>query len=567
MTAAQIDTFTTEVLRSYLVSTVREMVGTTTRTAYSTCFAHGEDFTCGLFDVSGRMIAQDQGVPVHAGALGDAIRHVIAEAGPIHESDVFIHNDPYTGGTHQADGLVCRPIFAAGQLLGFAANRGHWTDIGGMAPGGWSGAAQDVAQEGLRIPVVRLMSRGVVVEDVRKLVLTNVRLSTQLWGDIQAQIASNIVAERRILDLVERYGVEGYEAAVQAALSYSRRRFLLALESIPDGEAEASDFMEDDGRGGGPFTIRVRLRKHSAGVVADFSGTDPQVFAPINCSLAATKAAVISSLMAVTDPEIPLNAGIVDLVETIAPAGTLVNPCYPAPTFGTTADPVDRVAETVLRAFAKLAPDRVPAGSYSTGNNVTGSGLTRDNQQFLWYSYQSGGVGAHAGQDGNSAEWHLMANSKNESMEVWETRYPVEFLAYRLIDDSGGTGKWRGGLGTERRIKLLAATSLSAISDHHATGAHGVAGGGEGLPNHFAVERDGHETSLQNLFGLPSPSKFANVPLKAGDIFISIQGGGGGYGVPQAREHSAVLADVQRGYVGAAARRDKYGVKESIQES
>lgn len=551
----RIDPFTAEILRSFLFSTVREMVATTSRTAYSTCFAHGEDFTCALFDASGRMIAQDQGVPVHAGSLEDAVRHVIDEAGTVREGDVFLHNDPYNGGTHQADGLVCRPIFVEGRLLGFAANRGHWTDVGGMAPGGWSGAAEDVVQEGLTIPVVRLLREGAVDDDVRRLILRNVRLSTQLWGDVQAQIASNLVAERRVRSLVERYGLDGYETAVEASLAYSRRRFLAALEALPDGEGEASDFMEDDGRGGGPFTIRVRVTKRSNGVVADFSGTDPQASAPINCSLACTKAAVVAVVVALTDPELPLNAGVTELIEVVAPPGSLVNPRYPAPTFGSTADPVDRVSEALLKAFEPLAPDRVRAGSYATGNNVTGGGSTADGRQFLWYSYQSGGCGAVRGRDGNSAEWHLMGNSKNESMEAWEARHPVEFLGYRLIPDSGGAGRWRGGLGTERRLRLLAATRLSAISDHHLTGARGLAGGRDGLPNGFFLERDGARRSIQDVYGLASPSKFSNLGLRVGDVFVSVQGGGGGFGDPRERDPEALARDLEEGYVTADGAR------------
>src|SRR5207302_1598258 len=240
------------------------------------------------------------------------------------------------------------------------ANRGHWTDIGGMTPGGWSGAAEHAVQEGVRIPGVRLMRAGVVNEAVRGFILRNGRVSTQLWGDIQAQIASNVIAERRIRELI-----------------------------------------------------------------------------------------------AVTDPDIPLNDAIINAIESVIPPGTLVNPNYPAPTFSASADPAARVAETMLRALAKLVPDRVPAGAYATGNNVVAGGVKADGQPYLWYNFESGGCGARPGLDGNSAEHHLMGNSKNESAEVWEARYPVRVLSYRLVDDSAGAGRWRGGMGTERRIQLL----------------------------------------------------------------------------------------------------------------
>ena len=562
MTLSAVDSFTAEILRSYLVSAVREMVATTTRTAYSTCFAHGEDFTCALFDADGRMFAQDQGVPVHAGSLDDAVRHVIAQAGPVAPGDVFLHNDPYNGGTHQADGLICRPIFAGGTLLGFAANRGHWMDIGGMAPGGWSGAAVDVIQEGITIPALRLVRAGAMQEDIRALLLRNVRLPEQLWGDIQAQIASSIVAERRIEALVERHGLEGFRAAVESAVTYTRRRFATALDAIPDGVAEAVDHIEDDATGGGPYEMRVRITKRDGHVTLDFTGTASQAQAPINSTLACTKAAAIAALIAVCDPDVPINHGMLEFVTVVAPAGTLVNPVFPAPTFGATADPVDRVSETVLRALAVLVPERVPAGSYATGNNATGGGIGPDGRPFLWYSYQSGGCGGRHGRTGNAAEWHLMANSKNESMEVWEARYPLEFLSYELVQDSGGPGRWRGGLGTERRLRVLADTRLSAISDHHREGPHGVDGGHAGLPNGFFVERDGERSTVGERFGLLSPSKFSNVPLRPGDVFVSRQAGGGGYGDPAERSRDEVRRDIAAGYVSPEAARASYGYVE-----
>lgn len=554
-----IDQFTAEILRSYLISTVKEMVGTTVRTAYSTCFAHGEDFTCAIFDREGRMIAQDQGVPVHAGSLQDTVQFILSQTGEIAEGDVFLHNDPYTWGTHQADGLVCRPMFVGKELVGFAANRGHWMDVGGMAPGGWSGTTEDVIQEGVIIPGIRLFTGGRLNEDIKRLLLANVRMATQLWGDIQAQIASNIVAERRIRTLVGRYGFNGFERAVEAALEYSRTRFLAGLEAIPDGVALGQDVIEDDWRGDGPFSIKVRLEKTADGIRADFSGTEPQVFAPINCSLACTKAAVVAATVAIVDPSLPLNAGLLDGIHIEAPERSLVNPRFPAPTFGSTADPVDRVSEVILRAFSELVPQRTPAGSYATGNNVTGGGMSESGDPFLWYSYQSGGCGAISGRDGNAAEWHLMANSKNESMEVWETRYPVEFLEYRLVPDSGGLGEWRGGLGTERRLRVTKPTRLSGISDHHKIGASGVVGGSDGLPNGFFIERDGVRRSLGEVYELASPSKFSNLVLRAGDVFVSVQGGGGGYGDPRARSNRAVEEDIKEGYVTKECARSHFG--------
>ncbi len=552
--ASTADPFTAEILRSYLVSTVREMVITTTRTAFSTCFCHGEDFTCGIFDASGRMVAQDQGVGVHAGGLEGAIASVMRRAdGDLQPGDVYLNNDPYDGGTHQADVCVVRPIFSDGRLLGFAANRGHWSDIGGMAPGGWSGEARDIVQEALLLPSVRLYRAGVIERDICEVVLRNVRLTEQCWGDLQAQIASNVSAERRVRALVDRYGPTGFEAASDAAVAYSRRRFLAALEVIPDGVGFGTDALEDDARGNGPFHIRVAIRKTAEGIQADFTGTHAQIPAPINCSYACARAAVIGSVIAVIDPGVPLNAGVTALIDVIAPRGSMVNPVYPAPCFGTTADPADRTMETALRALGELAPDRIIAGSYSSGQNVTAGSVDAAGNEVSWYSYQSGGTGAWLGGDGNNAEWHLMANSKNESMEVWETRYPVRFEWYRLLEGSGGAGRWRGGLGTERALSVLAPTTISAISDHHRSGARGLSGGHEGSPNGFSLVRGGVRRTVQEWFDIPSPSKFSNLQLLAGDIFVTTQGGGGGCGDPNERDPDAIAADIRAGYVMPAS--------------
>jgi N-methylhydantoinase B len=559
MTTVRSDLFAAEILRSYLVSTVREMVLTTTRTAFSTCFCHGEDFTCGLFDAGGRMIAQDQGVGVHAGGLGGAIASVQRVAGQtIAAGDVFLHNDPYDGATHQADVCVVRPIFVDGKHKGFAANRGHWTDVGSMSPGGWSGAAEDVVQEGLLLPAVRLYRAGELQRDIAQLVLRNVRLPEQCWGDLQAQIASSVAAERRIAALIDKAGEAGLDAAIDAALAYTERRLLAGLHLIPDGEAWAEDSIEEDGHGNGPIPIKVHIRKTPEGLHADFTGSAPHQMAPINCTLACTRAAVIGTLVATIDPDLPLNDALIERIHVNAPLGSIVNPTYPAPTFGTTADPANRVMETLLLALAQLVPDRVAAGSYSTGQNVTGGGFTAAGDEFLWYSYQSGGTGAWEGGDGNNGEWHLMANSKNESMEAWEIRYPLRFLEYGLVPDSGGAGRWRGGLGTRRRILLEADTRLSGIADHHFTGAHGTRGAGVGLPNGFGIERDGVTRTLQETFDLESPSKFSNLRARAGDIFVSTQGGGGGVGPAVDRSREEVDRDLLDGYVSPDAVRELY---------
>jgi N-methylhydantoinase B/oxoprolinase/acetone carboxylase alpha subunit len=557
-----LDPFSAEILRNYLISTVREMAATTVRTAYSTCFSEGEDFTCGLFDGRGNLIAQAAGISCHVGGLSLLAQHFLDKFKVFEPGDVIIHNDPYTGATHQADGAIFRPIFYDDTLVGFSINRGHWTDIGGMAPGGWSGTASHVVQEALRLPAVKLYQAGVLNQDIRDIIQHNVRFAQQWWGDVQSQIASNITAERRLQALIRKNGLHAVLSSFDAAIDYSRSRFLKAMEAMPNTTVTASDiYMEDNGFGEGPFRVQVTVTKTSERIIVDFAGTDPQSLSTVNCSEGVARAATYIPLIAVLDPQVPLNQGVIDLIDFRAPRGCLVNPVYPAPCFASTADPGDRISEIMQLALSKLLPDRVTAGSYATGNNLTAGGYDPgQGSEFVWYVFESGGCGARATKDGNSAEWHLMANCKNESMEVWEQRYPVRFREYGLVEDSGGAGTWRGGLGTTRHIELTLPASLTANADRHLIPPPGLFGGHPGSANRFGVERRGRDRTFKERFKTASPSKFSNVQTRAGDVLIVTQGGGGGYGDPLERDPQLVVADVLDGYVSRERARTDYGV-------
>jgi len=557
-----LDPFSAEIMRNYLISTVKEMVTTTVRTAYSTCFSEGEDFTCGLFDRNGNMIAQAAGISVHAGGLSLLVRHFLDKFGEFKPGDVIIHNDPYTGATHQGDGAIFRPMFYEDTLVGFSINRGHWTDIGGMAPGGWSGTASHVVQEALRLPAIKLYQAGVLNQDIRDLIEHNVRFAHQWWGDVQSQIASNITAERRVQALIRKNGLDAVLKSFDAAIDYSRSRFLRAMEAMPNTSVTASDiYMEDNGFGDGPFRVCVTITKTPDQIVVDFAGTDPQSLSTVNCSEGVARAATYIPLIAVLDPDVPLNQGVIDLIDFRAPRGCLVNPIYPAPCFASTADPGDRISEIMQLALGKLLPGRVTAGCYATGNNLTAGGYDPvRHEDFVWYIFESGGCGARATKDGNSAEWHLMANCKNESMEVWEQRYPVRFHRYELVQDSAGPGKWRGGLGVTRELEMMLPTALTANADRHVLPPNGVFGGSAGSVNRFSIVRDGRDRTFSEWFNTPSPSKFSNIQTRVGDILAVTQGGGGGYGDPLQRDPDLVAADVMDGYVSPERARVDYGV-------
>ena len=557
----RLDPFTAEIMRSYLISTVQEMVETTARAAYSTCFSEGLDFTCALFDAKAQMIAQVAGNPVHSGALFDPIEVLLDTYDSFEEGDIIVSNDPYNGGSHQADVVVARPMFLDGVMLGFAVNRGHWVDIGGMCPGGWSGTVRHVIQEALIIPPVKLYKAGVLNREIKDFILKNVRLPKQCWGDLQAQIASNIVAERRIHELIRKYGLEMVLEGMEETLAYSRRRIIRALEQLPDGAGEGTEYQEDDGHGGGPYKIHVTMKKEGRKISLDFAGSDPQVRGPVNCTFTEAKAACYTALLNVVDPSIPLNSGYIEAIEIQAPKGCIVSPEYPAPVFATTADPCNKVYEAFMKAMAMWLPERVTAGSFCTKNNCTASGDDPEKGgEFIWYHFGPGGCAARATKDGTDAECHAMSNSKTESMEVWEARFPVHFERFELITDSGGPGKHRGGVGVSRQIKVLQPTFLTGCADRHQIPPWGIFGGKEGLPNRFSLIRDGQEWDFPTLFGTLSPSKFSNLPLKVGDIFDISAGGGGGYGDPLERDPKLVEWDVLNGYVSPESAREAHGV-------
>jgi N-methylhydantoinase B/oxoprolinase/acetone carboxylase alpha subunit len=555
------DDLTIEIMRRYLVATVEEMVRTTTRTAYSTCFSEAQDFTCGMFDERGRMIAQAAGVAVHAGGLADVLQDIFKHYDEFAPGDVIIHNDPYAGGTHQADVVIARPMFYGDDvLLGWAVNRGHWVDIGGMAAGGWGGAATHVLQEALIIPPSKLYRGGELVREIRDFILRNVRIPKYAWGDLQSQIASAITAERRMAGLCDQYGLKTVREAGDRAIEYSRDRFLKGMEVIPDGVYEAEDFMENDGWSSEPKPIHVKVVKAGQRISVDFAGTSPQARGPINSSLVVTKAGVNTTLINIIDPEIPINSGCLDVVEINAPLGSMVNPVYPAPVFAGTADTVDRICETVFLALADVVRDRVTAGTYASGNCTTGWGFLSEEVEYVWYSFGGGGCGARASKDGNSADWHAMATCKNESAEIWENRYPVRVVDYRLRTDSGGAGRWRGGLGHVKALEMLNDTNLSACTDRNIIPPFGLEGGAPGECNRLTLEIAGEELDFSSRYGTTSSSKFSNLSGPKGSVYRIYSGGGGGFGPAETRPAELVCADVRAGYVSLAGAERDYKV-------
>lgn len=555
------DAFTLQVIQGSMTSTVREMMRTTKASAHSTVFAEGEDFTCAIADPRGRLTFQAEGLGLHAATFPAAIELVLAQYDSFRPGDVFFHNDPYGGGAHQADGAFARPVFHGDELVAWVANRGHWSDVGGMSAGGWAGSATHVLQEALFVPPVRLVKAGELDDELARLVLANVRNADDAWGTIQSQLASLETAAARICSTVDRYGLDAFRAATDAYLEYTRKRFLVGLRALPDGEWSAEDFLDDDGAGAGPLRIALTVRKDGERISVDFDGTDRQARGPANTSFVNTRSAVLVVMLSLVDPDLPLNSGWFDLVEISAPRGTLVNPVYPAPMFHGTGAPMPRVFDLVLRALAQAVPDRVTAASYGTGTVVVVAFVDEETgDERSWMHYTGGGGGARATSDGLDGVWWTLANCKLESIELVEQRFPLLFEGEGWQRPSAGPGRQRGGLGIERRLVLLDDARVTALNDRHKIAPWGLFGGGDGVPCTQRVRSDGREGRFDELFGVASPSKFANVPLRRGDRLVLASGGGGGYGPPFERDPDAVLRDVREGHVSVGEAERLYGV-------
>jgi N-methylhydantoinase B len=543
------DPFTQQIIRNYLVATAQEMVDTTVRTAYSPTFSEGHDFSCALFDNAGRMVIQSRGIGVHLGSLVGAMQAICKRYDTFAEGDIVMTNNPYLA-THQPDCVVCRPMFYQGRQIGFAVNIGHWTDIGGMAPGGCAGTATHVVQEGLIIPICKLYQAGALNQEIRDFILENVRLPEDDWGDLQSQIAATAAAEARLRALMDRYGCESVLDGMQETIRYSKQRFVARMAAIPNGRYTASDVMEDDGVTDRRYDIVVTIDKRDDGFTVDFTGTSPQALTPINATITSTRAAVYAALMALVDPTLNANAGVFELIDVVAPAGTFVNATRPAPVFGCTFEISKRVPETLIKAFADVLPEHVSAGGFGSGNNMSARFIDpATGKESLWYNFYEGGQGATAHADGNSALYFWAGTALNQPIEVWEHKYPVLVERYALVPGSGGDGAQRGGLGTVHEIRLLADHFLSGLGDRHRVSPWGIAGGKDGRANRWSLRRNGETRTLQSLFNLPSPSKFYNVPLKAGDVLVIETGGGGGFGDPRGRSRAAIERDRRDGYI------------------
>jgi N-methylhydantoinase B/oxoprolinase/acetone carboxylase alpha subunit len=513
-----------EVFKNLFLSIAEEMGVTLCRTGFSPNIKERLDYSCAVYDAAGETVAQGDHMPVHLGAMPLSVRAAI-DATPMNRGDVVMLNDPFRGGTHLPDITLVSPVYLARDWKPafYVANRAHHSDVGGMSPGSMP-VAREIYQEGLIIPPVHLVRRGAMVGDVLSLVLANVRTPDEREGDLAAQIAANRVAETRLRDTVRRYGRGPTLAYASALQDYTERVVRATIRTIPDGCYEFDDALDDDGFGETPVKIRVAVEIRGARATIDFTGSDPQVTGSVNANYAITLSACLYAFRCLVKDDVLYNAGVSRPLTVVAPDGSIVNARRPAAVAGGNVETSQRITDVVLGALGRALPDRLPAASQGTMNNVTLGGTDpRTGRRFAYYETIGGGMGGRKGLAGLSGVHTHMSNTRNTPVEAIEHYLPVRIRQYRLRTDSAGAGAFPGGQGIVREYEMLTETSVTVLSERRRRPPYGAAGGQPGGCGRNTLVRDGREETL--------PGK-VELRLKAGDRLRIETPGGGGYGKP-----------------------------------
>jgi N-methylhydantoinase B len=550
-----------EVVKNALYSAAEEMKIVLAKTAYSPLLKVAGDYSCGIFDSTGDMVAQGPDLPIHLGSMPDAVRAVIAAYPEVEPGDVFIHNDPYHGGSHLPDVNVVAPAFFGNRLLGFGCVRAHWPDIGSATPGSY-GAVTEIYGEGLRIPPVRLYRNGRPDPDIERIIFANVRTPAERQGDLRAQVAANRRGTLRLEALARKYGVDQLLQIMNEVLDYSETMMRAALRLLPDGEASFADVFDGDGvlapgaDADEPFTVKLTLRKCGETIIADFTGSDGQVPGPMNAPLTVTASGVYCALKMIADPKslIPPNSGCWRPVTVTAPPGSVVNAQLPAPVVYANHEISHRVADMVMAAMFQISPRSVMAASQGTSAVVTFGGVDpRSGERYVSYESLKGGFGARPIKDGINAVAGTVSNMMNTPIEMLEISFPLRVEEYALIPDSGGAGAWRGGLGARRVWRVLGHEAHAAVCcERTLTPPFGLAGGRPGGAMRLWLELpDGTRRPLNSKGALTIP---------AGGRLVMEAPGSGGYGPPAARDPELLREDLADGYVTAEAARRDYDI-------
>ncbi len=524
------------------------------RTGFSTIVRELQDASCALMNAKGEVVAQHVVLPLHIGAFPACCAAVLKAFDDIAEGDAFLINHPYQGGSpHAPDMAVITPIFIAGKLFGFGGSIAHKSDIGGPVPGSCSGQARETFNEGLHLPAVRYQSRGVTSGDIERIIAANSRTPELVLGDIRGQVGSCRLGEQRLLELVSKYGIEKIGACYARLFELSEQRLRGAVAEWKDGRFEAERLVDDDGiELNTPVRVHVVVEKKGDGIHFDFSGSADQTKGPANIRPPLAQAAAAYVLISLIDPHMYVCSGMINAFTITAREGSVINPRFPAPvnTYNPT---VHAVVDAIFAALSHVVPGRARADGSGSRSIVIGGRSTYTGKGYVQYEILAGGAGARAARDGGSGITVNQSNAKIAPVEIIESEFPTRLTRFELIQDSGGAGQFRGGLGLRREYLNLADARFSIRSMKHTIPPHGSHGGKTGRTGDIWINPD--SAAAKRL-----PTRYADYPLKEGDVFRLDTPGGGGFGDPLARDPAQVLADVAQGYVSMQAAERDYGV-------
>lgn len=563
-----VDAITFQVVKNALLAAAEEMKVVLAKTAYSPLLKLAGDYSCGIFDSSGNMVAQGPDIPIHLGSMPLTVKAIMSVTDYFAPGDVFIHNDPYFGGSHLPDVNVVSPIFLDDEkLLGFTCTRAHWPDIGSATPGSY-GATPEIYGEGLRLPGVRLYTAGELNTDIDSLIWANVRTPEERRGDLRAQVAANRRGTLRVQELADKYGVDRLIDIMQGIQDYSDRMMRAQLERLDDGEFFFEDYADGDGLIALGQTedemihLQIRVSKQGDELTVDFTGSDDQVDGPMNAPLAVTASGVYTAVKMIVDPYdlIPPNSGAWRPIRVTAPEGSVVNVLHPAPVVFANHEMTHHICDMLFGAVASGYPQNVLACSQGTSAILTIGGLHPETKKrYVSYETLAGGMGARPNQDGINSVKVGISNTMNTPIEQMEMRFPLLIERYEILPDTGGPGKYRGGCGARRVTRILNHIATAAVcAERTKVAPFGLLGGKDGSPTRIHIrDSQGNET--------PKNSKGPAFQLSHDDAVWYEAAGSGGYGDPSERDLELVRNDIVNGYVSEEAAARDYGV-ENVEE-
>lgn len=552
---APLDPITLEIIWNALKSINDEAWITIQKSAFSTNIKERHDHSTAVADARGRLIAQaEMALPIHLASLLDLMRILVSRYDDIAEGDLFIANDPHVaGGTHLPDINMAMPVFAEGRLVAFVSNLAHHADVGGAARGSMSGGMSEIYQEGLRIPVMRLYRRGELDSELFDLLLLNMRLPAERRGDLHAQIAACRLGVERMKQLLARYGNQTMQCAFEQILDRTAKRMRAGIAAIPDGSYRFEDMLDDDGLKERNVKFALNVRKLGERIIFDFTGSSPQVPGNVNLTRNAVQSAVCYALKALLDPDLPNNQAAIDAIEIVAPAGTVAN-CLPPAAVALRANTCQRVIDVVIGALADVLPGQAIGAANGANTSIVFAGIDpRSGAPYVYLETLGGGMGGRNDRDGKDGVQVHITNTSNLPVEAIEMEYPLRVEEYALVTDSGGAGRFRGGMGLRRRVRAVGhICEFNGVGERFRLPPWGIFGGAPGLRGRFQLQHE--DGTLSEL-----PPKTGRMELRPDEVVVVETPGAGGYGPAVERNSADVARDRRSAKFTAAYLARHYG--------